>query len=64
MGGARMVTYTLAEESGSSLRGAGWKLLGERRGRPERLNPWSSVNRKRQLRPIYEADKLLWERGA
>jgi hypothetical protein len=29
MGGKRMLTYTLQSESGSSLKGAGWKVLGE-----------------------------------
>ena len=39
MGGKRMVTYTLQEESGSSLRGAGWKIVGETKpGGWDRLN--------------------------
>src|SRR5260370_42418406 len=29
MGGDRLVTYTLISESGASLRGAGWKVIGE-----------------------------------
>src|SRR5690349_7657714 len=29
MGGRKLVTYTLQEERGASLRGAGWKLIGE-----------------------------------
>jgi len=61
MGGRRMVTYTLASESGESLRGAGWKLLGERKG-TNAVNPWGSVDRKRERRPIYEVDKLMWEK--
>jgi hypothetical protein len=32
MGGKRMITYTLQEESGSSLRGAGYKIIGETGG--------------------------------
>ena len=32
MGGKRMITYTLQSESGSSLRGAGWKIIGETDG--------------------------------
>ena len=32
MGGKRMLTYTLQSESGSSLKGAGWKILGETGG--------------------------------
>lgn len=32
MGYRRLVTYTLPEEGGASLRGAGWRLLNERAG--------------------------------
>ncbi len=32
MGGQRMVTYTLQSEPGSSLRGAGWKIVGKKPG--------------------------------
>ena len=28
MGGERMITYTLQTESGTSLKGAGWKIVG------------------------------------
>lgn len=33
MGYRRMITYTLADEGGASLRAAGWLLLGRVRGR-------------------------------
>ena len=29
MGGRKLVTYTLETESGASLRGAGWKIVGQ-----------------------------------
>lgn len=29
MGGRRMITYTLDDESGASLKGAGWKIVGQ-----------------------------------
>lgn len=32
MGGTRIITYTLQSESGSSLKGAGWKVLHESKG--------------------------------
>lgn len=32
MGYRRLITYTLPEEGGASLRGAGWKLIGEAGG--------------------------------
>lgn len=33
MGGERMITYTLSTEPGSSLKGAGWHIMGETRKR-------------------------------
>ena len=47
MGGKRMITYTLQSESGASLRGAGWKIIGEVDGSGTWLNrpgrEWQSV---------------------
>lgn len=55
LGYRRLITYTLAEEGGSSLRGAGWKLLGERGG-----GKWSRATRERvDEHPTQR--KLLWE---
>jgi len=57
LGYRRLITYTLPEEGGASLRGSGWKCLGERGG----------GNWKRQSRPSYDTahhlrgQKLLWE---
>ena len=42
LGYARIITYTLADEPGSSLRGAGFHCTGESNG-----GSWSSRNRKR-----------------
>jgi len=58
MGGTRMITYTLQEESGSSLRGAGWKIVGE--VKPEKSG-WDRANRKRDWQPIYGQLKFRWE---
>ena len=59
MGGKRMVTYTLQSESGSSLRGAGWKILGETKSRPKGSG-WQ--NRKnREWQDIYGEMKFRWE---
>ena len=58
MGGRRLVTYTLATESGASLRGAGWKIVGE--VKPSK--GWSSRGREREWRPIYGQQKFRWER--
>ena len=55
LGYRRLVTYTLPEEGGTSLRAAGWKLIGEAGG-----GPWSRNGRPRvDLHPTQE--KLRWE---
>lgn len=55
MGYRRLITYTLAKEGGASLRGAGWKLVGERGG-----GSWH-----RQWRPRVDTHplqiKMMWE---
>lgn len=61
MGGQRLVTYTLASESGSSLRGAGWKIMGN-------VSPnakgWNRDGRNRDWQPIYGQQKFRWEAAA
>lgn len=59
MGGRRMVTYTLQTESGSSLKGAGWKVVGE-----TRPNGWDRPDRQREWHPIYGQTKFRWEIAA
>lgn len=55
LGFRRIFTYTLPEEGGASLRGAGWKLIGERGG-----GKWGRTNRPRiDTHPTQT--KLLWE---
>ena len=60
MGGKRLITYTLATESGSSLKGSGWKILHETKGH----NDWAAKSRmdgkERQWQPIYGQKKLCW----
>ena len=56
MGGKRMITYTLQEESGASLRGVGWKITGENKG-----GDWDREKRKRDWQPIYGQLKFRWE---
>lgn len=55
LGYRRIGTYTLAEEGGASLRGAGWKMLGERGG-----GSWSRKERPRVDKHPTQG-KLLWE---
>lgn len=55
MGYKRLVTYTLAEESGASLRGAGWTVVAESGG-----GSWSRPSRPRvDKHPLQQ--KLRWE---
>lgn len=56
MGGKRMVTYTLQTEPGSSLRGAGWKIVGEVRGKS-----WDRPGRSREWQDVYGQAKFRWE---
>jgi hypothetical protein len=55
MGYRRVITYTLIKESGASLRGAGWKIIGERKQRS-----WNMPSRPRIDHPP-TGQKFLWE---
>lgn len=57
MGYTRLITYTMQNEGGASLRGAGWKCVGERGG-----GNWNVPSRPRveTLMELREG-KLLWE---
>jgi hypothetical protein len=58
MGGRRLVTYTLATESGASLRGAGWRVVAE-----VKPGSWNrpNIDKLRRWQPIYGQQKLRWE---
>lgn len=55
LGYKKLVTYTLASESGASLRAAGYRVVGEVRGRS-----WSCSSRPRVDKHPTQA-KLRWE---
>lgn len=55
LGFRRVITYTLASESGGSLRAAGWRVVGQVRGRS-----WHCPSRPRVDRHPLQ-DKLRWE---
>lgn len=57
MGYRRLVTYILKEEDGTSLRAAGWRLIGEAGG-----GKWSRVGRPRVDDHPTQL-KLRWEAG-
>lgn len=55
LGYRRLITYILADEPGTSLRAAGWRLIGQRGG-----GSWSREGRPRvDTHPI--GQKQLWE---
>lgn len=55
LGYRRLITYTLVEESGVSLKAAGWKVIGEAGG-----GSWNRAERPRiDTHPI--GQKVLWE---
>lgn len=59
MGGRRLVTYILQDESGSSLRGAGLTLVAQVNG-----GGWDRRGRHRADKPIYFRAKQRWEIAA
>jgi hypothetical protein len=58
MGYRRLITYTLPEEGGASLKGAGFTLIGERGG-----GNWNVPSRPR-IDSTITGQKLLWELNA
>jgi hypothetical protein len=55
LGYRKLLTYTLASEPGTSLRAAGWRVVGEVKGRS-----WSCQSRPRVDKHPMQ-DKLRWE---
>jgi len=60
LGYVRLITYTLARESGSSLRAAGWTVIAERPAR----KGWSAPSRPRDNRLYTSTVRQLWEKVA
>jgi hypothetical protein len=57
LGYQRLITYTLPEEGGASLRASGWTLLGLRGG-----GNWNVPSRPRiDTAELMRGQKLLWE---
>lgn len=57
LGYRRLITYTLVSESGSSLRGAGWKCIAQRSPRAG----WSTPSRPRDNTRYENVQRQLWE---
>lgn len=56
LGYRRLITYTRGDESGSSLRGAGWSVIAERPPRPG----WSCASRPRVDTTEHGIQRVLW----
>ncbi len=57
LGYRRLITYTLPEEGGASLRASNWRLIGERGG-----GTWNRPNNGRPRVDLHPTQaKLLWE---
>jgi hypothetical protein len=59
MGGRKLVTYTLQDESGASLRGAGWRCVGE--VKPTEDGWRKSDHLTREWQPVMGQLKFRWE---
>lgn len=57
LGYRRLVTYTQAGESGSSLRAVGWRVVAERPARPG----WTCPSRPRDDHGVDRIPRTLWE---
>lgn len=57
LGYRRLITYTQAAESGSSLRAAGWRVVAERPAR----SGWTTPSRPRDDRGVDGIPRTLWE---
>ncbi len=57
LGYHRLVTYTQADEPGTSLRAAGWRVLGERTAR----RGWDAPSRPRDNGTYLSTTRTLWE---
>lgn len=59
MGGERLVTYTLQSESGASLRGSGWKIVGQSPAFAQGKGWTTRPNREWQ--PVIGQAKFRWQ---
>lgn len=57
LGYGRLITYTQAEETGASLRAAGWRVIAERPAR----KGWDMPSRPRDNGSYLSSARTLWE---
>ncbi len=60
LGYRRLITYTQAEESGASLRAAGWTVVAQLRPR----KGWDMPSRPRNESSYLSGERTLWEANA
>lgn len=60
MGGRRLITYTLDSESGASLRGAGWKIVGKTKPCAPGWRKTDHLNDTRTYSPVMGLVKKRW----
>lgn len=61
LGYSRLITYTQEGESGSSLRGAGFRVVAQRAARGNGSPGWDRPSRGREVRPELNLPRTLWE---
>ncbi len=63
MGGRRMITYTLTTESGASLRGAGWKIVGQTKPCKPGWRKKDHLDAERTYAPVMGLVKNRWQKN-
>lgn len=61
MGGRKLITYTLQTESGASLRGAGWRVVGQTKPVADGWRKDDHLNSRRNWQPVMGQQKFCWE---
>lgn len=61
MGGLRLITYTLQTESGASLRGAGWRIVGECKPTEKGWRKRDHLDDFREWQPVMGQKKFRWQ---
>ena len=62
MGGLKLVTYTLQSESGASLRGAGWVVVGQVKPTEKGWRKDDHLSDTRVYQPVMAQPKFRWEK--
>lgn len=57
LGYQRLITYTQADETGASLRAAGWRVIAQRSAR----KGWDAASRPRDSATYLSTGRTLWE---